>query len=192
MSQALKVLNEGATFDCVFPVCGGTCCQNGRPGVELAEVAKIEAELAKFLPELTPAAKTHVERSGFITRRQKEGRPTLGVVGGYCLFYNEGCVLHKVGAREGDKFKYKPWRCVVFPLSKNEENGEWHVRQWGVKGEAWDVFCINPEESKKAAVVSLADELVFSAEIEAGRERWRFLKPTKRTARKPAGKPKKR
>ena len=31
---------DAATFKCVFPVCGGICCKNGRPGIEPDERAK--------------------------------------------------------------------------------------------------------------------------------------------------------
>lgn len=89
----------------------------------------------------------------------------LAVEGGWCVFANEGCVLHKVGASEGEKFRYKPWRCVAFPLERSK-NGKWHVRQWKLHGEAWDLFCLNPAESPKPAGETLRDELAFAAELE--------------------------
>lgn len=164
---------DDATFDCVFPTCGGICCRNGRPPVERAEERRIAESLVKVLPELRPEARARVEREGFSTRRLKEGLPSLAVVGGWCVFHNEGCVLHRVGASEGDRWKYKPWRCVAFPLERSPE-GRWHVRQWGRKGEAWELFCLNPAESTKRAGDTLAAELEFAAELEHGRERWRF------------------
>ena len=62
---------------------------------------------------------------------------TIGVVGGSCLFDHGGCVLHKVGAEEGDKWRYKPWHCVVFPLTRARPGDPWYVRQWRYRGEAW-------------------------------------------------------
>ena len=82
----------------------------------------------------------------------------LRVVNGWCVFFNQGCVLHKVGATEGDRYRYKPSLCSLFPLAKNEK-GEWFVRQWGVEGEAWDVFCLNPDASPKPAAESLRAEI---------------------------------
>lgn len=149
---------DSARFRCVFPVCGGVCCKNGRPAIEKAEEARISANLGKFLPHLRPEARRVVERKGYLTRRKKEGLATLGVLGGWCLFHNEGCVLHKVGAEEGDKFRYKPWRCAVFPLAPNGD-GSWYVRQWKHKGEAWDLFCLNPKESPDSARDTLGEEV---------------------------------
>jgi hypothetical protein len=161
-----------ARFECVFPTCGGVCCKNGRPPVEGPEEQRIAANLAKFLPHLRPSARARIERAGFTTKRTKEGLPVLAVTEGWCVFANEGCVLHKVGASEGDRWKYKPWRCIAFPLERSK-TGRWHVRQWKLKGEAWDLFCLNPAESPKPARESLAAELVFAAELGHGSERWR-------------------
>jgi hypothetical protein len=155
-----------ARFDCVFPSCGGVCCKNGRPSVERDEERRIAGSLAKFLPHLTPRARARIERDGFVTARRKEGLPMLAVVDGWCVFANEGCVLHKVGAAEGDRFRYKPWRCAVFPLERDPRTGKWHVRQWGVEGEAWELFCLDPRESGKRASRTLAGELEHAAEVE--------------------------
>ena len=37
----------------------------------------------------------------------------MRVVDGWCVFFNQGCVLHKLGASEGDKFRYKPAPCSL-------------------------------------------------------------------------------
>lgn len=161
-----------ARFDCVFPICGGVCCQNGRPPVERGERARIEANLEKFLPHLRPSARASIERKGFLSKRLKAGQPMLTVEGGSCVFFNEGCVLHKVGASEGDRFKYKPWHCVVFPLTR-VGNGKWYVRQWKHRGEAWDLFCLNPKESPVLASESLKGEAAFAGELDSGSEAWR-------------------
>ncbi|MBL8863128.1 MAG: DUF3109 family protein [Planctomycetes bacterium] len=163
---------ETARFECVYPTCGGTCCSNGRPPIEAAEQARIQEHLAKFLPHMRPEARAKVEKEGFVTKRRKEGLFALGVSKGWCVFANDGCVLHKVGAVEGDRWKYKPWRCITFPLERSE-NGKWHVRQWKLKGEAWDLFCLNPAESPKKPAETLKSEIEFLEELEGGRESWR-------------------
>jgi hypothetical protein len=166
-----------ARFECVFPTCGGICCKNGRPPVEPAEERVIEENLHKFLPHLRPAARARVERDGFMTRRVKEGLHTLAVSEGWCVFEQGGCVLHKVGIEEGSSFKYKPWRCAAFPFEWADD-GKWYVRQWGLHGEAWDLFCLNPEESKKKAVDTSRAETAFLAALEdGGSEAWRFVVP---------------
>lgn len=172
----LKVINlNEATFKCVFPACGGICCRDGEPELEPAEVAKIEANMEKFRPHLRPAALEYLATRHFMTEHIKEGRPMMGVVDGWCLFHNEGCVLHKVGAVEGDKFAYKPWRCVTFPLERHDRD-RWIIRQWGEFGEDWDLFCLNPKESPLPARETLADELDFARGVEDGREGWRGIR----------------
>lgn len=101
-----------------------------------------------------------MERNGWLTARRKEGLPTLAVVDGWCVFFNDGCVLHRLGAEEADKWRYKPWRCILFPLGRDTD-GTWHVRQHGYRHEAWDVFCLNPKESPQPAADSLREEMAF-------------------------------
>src|SRR4051794_16289216 len=110
MASSLPVINlSEAKFECVYGRgCDGVCCRNGRPGVYPDEVERITGALPRFLPELRPEARTLVERSGFLSNRTKGGLPMLRVVGGWCVFFHGGCVLHKVGAAEGDKYRYKP------------------------------------------------------------------------------------
>jgi hypothetical protein len=81
------------------------------------------------------------------------------------VFFNDGCVLHKVGAAEGDRWKYKPWHCVVFPLARRAK-GKWFVRQWRHRGEAWDLFCLNPNESPVRAGESLEAEVEYARGVE--------------------------
>jgi hypothetical protein len=166
---------DSARFDCVYPSCGGICCVNGRPPLEAGEAERIEQNLAKFLPLLRPEARERIVEKGHLTKRRKEGLPALAVSKGWCVFFNEGCVLHKVGAEEGDKWKYKPWRCIAFPLERTRP-GRWHVRQWKHRGEAWDLFCLNPEESKKTPRATLREEVQFVRDLEAGKEGWRKLR----------------
>src|SRR6476620_2330983 len=100
--MTFTVLNsEHATFECTFGRgCDGKCCRNGRPPVYPEEAGRIAAKLQNFLPELRPEARSAVERMGFLTRRTKIGLPTIRVANGWCVFFNRGCVLHAVGARE--------------------------------------------------------------------------------------------
>src|SRR6516225_10246080 len=110
MATELPLLNAAeAKYECIFGRgCDGICCQNGRPPVYPEEIERLDAHLEKFLPHLRPEARRVVERAGYLSRRIKAGQPMLRVVGGWCVFFNQGCVLHKVGAEEGEKYRYKP------------------------------------------------------------------------------------
>ena len=103
-----------------------------------------------------------VEADGFLSNRRKLGQPMARVVGGWCVFFNGGCVLHKVGLEEGDFARYKPAQCVIFPLDQLP-NGQWYVRQHGYEDEEWDLFCLNPKNSTRQAVESLAAEIEYAA-----------------------------
>jgi hypothetical protein len=155
----LNVLNlKEARYECTFGRgCDGICCREGRPPVYPDEAERIEANLAKVFPLLRPEAQSVVTQQGFLTRRRKAGTSTLRVVKGWCVFFNAGCVLHRVGAEEGDKFRYKPFICAVFPL-ENHGRG-WYVRQKGLLGEKWDLFCLDPANSSRPAAESLTDEV---------------------------------
>jgi Fe-S-cluster containining protein len=164
----LSLLNaETATFECSFGRgCEGKCCQNGRPGLNDEEQAKLQKNLHKILPHLTPRARSLIEKNGLVTRRFRHGLPMAGVVDGWCVFFNQGCVLHKIGAIEGDYLKYKPMQCAIFPLLWNDA-GEWYVRQWNYEGEEWnDLFCLNPKNSKVQAIDSLQAEMNLAATID--------------------------
>jgi hypothetical protein len=85
----------------------------------------------------------------------------LRTVKGWCVFFNQGCVLHKVGAAEGDRYRYKPAACSLFPLAK-DENDRWYVRQQGYKNEKWDLFCLDPKQSQSAAAETLVEEAALA------------------------------
>lgn len=173
-SPAIEIENAAsARFECVFPKCGGVCCKNGRPPVEPGEAKRIARNLKKFLPHLRPSARKVIEERGFLTKRTKGGLPMLAVDASWCVFFNEGCVLHKVGASEGSTFKYKPWVCAVFPLDQIKKD-KWYVRQWKTRGEAWDLFCLNPKESPKKAVATSGPEIALAERLESGAEDWRY------------------
>ncbi len=171
--RRLSVLNvDTARFACVYPSCGGACCKESRPPIEPGEDARIRKNMTKFLPLMRPKARRRVETGDFRTARSKAGRPMLAVIDRYCIFWNDGCVLHKVGATEGDKNRYKPGTCITFPLDEARE-GEWYVRQWGAFDEGWDLTCLDPKASKKKPTESLAEEIAFAERLVAGKERWR-------------------
>lgn len=156
---------DTATFDCIFGRgCEGICCKNGRPSVSPEERATIERVLPRALPLLRPAARKLVEAGGFLSRRTKLGQPMVRVVDGWCVFFHKGCVLHTVAAEDGSPLQYKPTQCALFPLEP-DANGEWYVRQWGVHGEKWDLFCLNPKLTPIRAVESLAGELALAASL---------------------------
>jgi len=163
---SLPVINlNQATFECTYGRgCAGICCQNGRPSVDANERQRIDDNLHKFLPHLRPQALATVEEGGYLSRRVKMGEPMMRVVDGWCVFFNEGCVLHKIGAEEGDKYRYKPLLCSLFPLDKDDHE-RWFVRQHGYKGEEWDLFCLAPDASTMPATVSLQEEVALAAAV---------------------------
>ena len=159
MRNSLPVVNlSEATFECIFGRgCDGICCQNGRPPVYPDEVERLDANLEKFLPHLRPEAGT-LEKQGYLSGRRKFGLPMLRVVDGWCVFFNQGCVLHKVGAAEGDTYRYKPSAGALFPLARNDQD-EWYVRQHGYEDEKWDLFCLDPHRHTEPAAESLEEEI---------------------------------
>lgn len=168
MLGSLPVINVSeAKFECTFGRgCDGICCHNGRPGLYPEEVERLDANLGKLLPDLRPEARTVVERQGYLSRRRRHGLPMLRVVDAWCIFFNQGCVLHKVGGMEGDKYRYKPAACALFPLAK-DENDRWYVRQRGLKDEKWGLFCLDPNSSPMPAAESLRDEMELALRYDA-------------------------
>jgi hypothetical protein len=176
MRSSLPVVNLAeATFECIFGRgCDGICCRNGRPPIYPEEVENLDAHVEKFLPHLRPAARQLIQTSGYLSGRRKFELPMLRVVEGWCIFFHEGCVLHKVGAAEGDSFRYKPAACALFPLARNDQD-EWYVRQHGYEDEKWDLFCLNSHTSSQPAAESLRDEIRlaehFTRQEEAERQK---------------------
>jgi hypothetical protein len=168
MAKELPILNAAeAKYECIFGRgCDGICCQNGRPPVYPEEIERLDAHLDKFLPHLRPEARRVVEEAGYLSRRIKAGQPMLRVVGGWCVFFNRGCVLHKVGAEEGDKYLYKPVLCALFPLGKDLDD-RWYIRQRDYKNEDWDLFCLDPNATQKLAVKTLQEEIAIMQQLEA-------------------------
>jgi len=164
----LTLLNGAtATFECSYGRgCEGDCCRNGRPGLREAEQSMIQKNLRKILPFLSAKARKLVEKTGIVTKRIREGLPLAPVIDGWCVFFNDGCALHKAGAVEGNHLKYKPLQCAIFPLLWNDE-GNWYARQWHYQGEEWnDLFCLNPKNSKAKATDTLQNEMNLAAALD--------------------------
>ena len=166
-SLPLAIANaDTATFDCSFGRgCDGICCKNGRPSVTPAEQAVIASVLPRALALMRPEAQRTIERDGVVSARSMLGQPMVRVAGGWCVFFNAGCVLHTIGAEDGESYQYKPTQCALFPLEKDK--GKWFVRQWNYDGEVWDLFCLNPANSPRKAAESLAPEMLLAAVLEA-------------------------
>jgi hypothetical protein len=176
-----------ATFECIFGNgCEGLCCKNGRPSVSTTEQKVIKAILPRVMPHLRPEARELIESEGYLSNRTKLGQPMVRVVGGWCVFFNSGCTLHKVGIQDGDAYRYKPVQCALFPLDQ-DDNGEWFVRQWNYRGEQWDIFCLNPQQSDKPAVESLAGELKVAARCENLAAPAKATKKPQKLKQKPKG-----
>jgi Fe-S-cluster containining protein len=170
-SLPLAITNaDTATFDCSFGRgCEGICCRNGRPSVTPEERAVIESVMSRVVPLLRPAARDAIESDGFTSARTKLGQPMVRVAGGWCVFFNGGCVLHTIGTEDGDSYQYKPTQCALFPLERGD-GGEWYVRQWNLEGEQWDLFCLNPANSPRPAVEALAPEMALAAKLDAEKD----------------------
>lgn len=164
---SIPLLNaQTATFECSYGRgCKGDCCTNGRPGLSVKEQTAINSNLDKILPLLKPKCREIIEKKGIATKRTRHGLPLAAVVDSWCIYFNDGCALHKAGAMEGDVMKYKPMQCAIFPLLWDDK-GEWYVRQWGYQDETWDdLFCLNPKNTKTPAAESLQNEMNLAASL---------------------------
>lgn len=173
-SMSLNVVNENvvnlaeARFECTFGRgCEGLCCKNSRPpiGPEVAEA--IQSVLTRALPLMRPSAKKLVEKVGFLSHRKKMGVRSLRVDNQWCVFFNKGCVLHTLGAEEGDTLKYKPVLCALFPVERYGEN-QWLIRQAGFANEKWELHCLTPGPQTPPAKEGLAYELDLAAQCDRG------------------------
>jgi hypothetical protein len=159
----LRVLNLAeAKFECTFGRgCDGVCCRNGRPLFYPEDIASTDARMDAVLPLLRPAARRLVEEQGYLSARTKRRNRVARVVGGWCVFFNQGCTLHQLGEAEGDPLKYKPAACALFPLDRDYDS-TWYVRQKGYRGEIWDLACLDPAQSAVAASQSLVREIALA------------------------------
>jgi hypothetical protein len=160
MGGSLPVVNlSEAKYECIYGRgCDGVCCQNGRPPIYPEEKERLDACLDRILPLLRPEARAVIDKHGYLSRRHYGGLPMARVAAGWCVFFNQGCVLHKLGVEEGDKYHYKPAACSLFPLAKDEHD-QWYVRQVGYKDETWNLFCLDPKASSMPATESIREEV---------------------------------
>jgi hypothetical protein len=163
----LTILNlTEATYKCTYGRgCDGICCNEGRPLVYPDEIERLEANRHKFLPLLRTKARAVVGRKGFVTARRRLGERVVRHADGWCVFFNQGCVLHRLGEAEGDKLLYKPCVCSLFPI-QTDGHGDWYVRQRGYKAEKWNLFCLDPRTSSGPAADSLRDEIALAGRFE--------------------------
>jgi Fe-S-cluster containining protein len=167
MSLSLPIITNlaTATFECSYGRgCEGLCCKNSEPPVTPAEQRLLADLLPRVLPHLRPEARAVITGDGFLGELHADGNPKLTIVDEWCVFFNRGCVLHKLGAEEGNTYAYKPSACTMFPLEQNA-HGEWYVRQWGVENEEWDLFCLNPANSPRPAAETLDREIAYVADL---------------------------
>ena len=170
---ALTVINgDTARFECTYGRgCEGICCQQGRPPVDARQQAEIDGLRERWFPLLRPEARSLVERDGWLSRRVKAGDRMVRVAAKWCVFFNKGCVLHTLGAEDGNPMGYKPEACALFPLEKDDK-GNWFVRQKGFKGEEWnELFCLAGKRETPLAVNSLASEMELAAELDAKKDK---------------------
>ena len=165
--EALRVLNlEEARFECTFGRgCAGICCRNGRPPIYADDEARIAGHPDRFLALMRPEARELLLKEGFLTHRRKDRQFTLRVIAGWCIFFHEGCVLEKAGLEEGDRLRYKPLQCALFPLEQNGR-GDWFVRQKGYGREDWDLPCLDPGCGAPPAAETLREELALAQRSE--------------------------
>ena len=164
----MNILNLArARFECTYGRgCDGICCREGRPLVYADEVERVERLLPALLPTLRPEAQAAIRRRGWLTRRRRYGERVVRNAGGWCVFFERGCVLHRAGAAEGDPFRYKPAVCSLFPI-QSDPQGRWYVRQKGYKGEKWDLFCLAPAKAPKQASETLGAEIALAEKFDS-------------------------
>src|SRR5262249_2075679 len=139
-------------------------CRSGRPFLYPEEVDRLDAVLPAVLPRLSAPAHAVVARGGYLSGRRKHGHRAVRGVSGWCVFFNGGCVLHQLGAAEGDPFRYKPTVCALFPLDRDTRD-RWYIRQHGYAGEVWDLPCLDPQPTTPPAAQSLQRELELARSI---------------------------
>jgi hypothetical protein len=126
---SLDILEE--SFVCDLSVCKGICCaiegDAGAP-VEESEIAYMEKALPVVWNDLSPKAKTLIEKQGIVCR-DAEGEYVTSIVDrADCIFtcYDENgyckCAIEKA-FREGKVDFYKPISCHLYPIRVARYNG---------------------------------------------------------------------
>lgn len=173
MKPDLEILNaDEARFECTFGRgCDGICCREGRPMIYPEEIENLQANLPRILPLLRPEARRAVEKAGFLMpTRQRFGQRIARAVGGWCVFFESGCVLHRLGVEEGEWSRYKPSVCAIFPIQQDHRD-RWYIRQHGYEREKWNLFCLNPDNSPVRAIDSLQDEIALASRFDREQKR---------------------
>lgn len=136
---SFDVLKE--KFLCDLQACKGTCCIEGDAGapVELEEVEKLEEVLPLIWEELSPEARTVIDRQG-VAYVDQEGDLVTSIVNGKdCVFtcYDERgccyCAIEKA-FRKGKTDFLKPVSCHLYPI-RIKDFGAFK----GVNYNRWDV-----------------------------------------------------
>lgn len=118
---SFDVLKE--KFCCDLDLCKGVCCIEGDAGapVDLEEVGKLEEVLPAVWKELSPEARTIIDRQG-VAYTDEEGDLVTSIVNGKdCVFtcHDEKgycyCAIEKA-YREGRCDFYKPVSCHLYPI----------------------------------------------------------------------------
>jgi hypothetical protein len=165
--HSLPVNLSAARFECTFGRgCDGVCCREGRPLVYADEVERIGGIVERLLPVLRPEAAAAIRRRGWLSNQRKHGERVVRNAGGWCVFFANGCTLHRAGLEDGDAFRYKPAVCALFPIQRNAR-GDWYVRQKGVEGEKWDLFCLDPASTTARAADTLGAEIALASRFDA-------------------------
>jgi hypothetical protein len=160
-----------ARFECIFGRgCEGLCCREGRPLVYPEEVERLDANLERILPLVRPKARQVLEKIGYLSNRRRLGCPTVRNSEGWCVFFHHGCVLHRLGEEDGDKFLYKPSVCSLFPIQRGDDD-HWYVRQKGYRKEKWDLFCLDPHSTSTPAAKSLREEIALARRFDEQSQR---------------------
>jgi len=167
MDTSLPIINLAeAKFECTYGRgCEGICCQSGHPILYPEEIERINANLSRFLPLLRPQARKLIEKKGFATQKRGQGFPMVRRASGWCVFFNNGCVLHQAGEAEGDRCKFKPVVCSLFPIQLDKAD-RWYVRQKEYKNESWDLFCLDPTTCNVTAAESLQFEIALAKRLD--------------------------
>lgn len=136
---SFDVLKE--KFLCDLSACKGACCIEGDAGapVELDEVEKLEEVLPLIWDELSPGARTVIDKQGVVYVDQEGDLVTSIVNGKDCVFtcYDEKgccyCAIEKA-CREGKTDFLKPVSCHLYPI-RVKDFGAFK----GVNYNRWDV-----------------------------------------------------
>ncbi len=136
---SLDVFKE--KFLCDLQACKGACCIEGDAGapVELDEVEKLEEVLPLIWNELSPEARTVIDKQGVVYVDQEGDLVTSIVNGKDCVFtcYDENgccyCAIEKA-FREGKTGFLKPVSCHLYPI-RVKDFGSFK----GVNYNRWDV-----------------------------------------------------